>query len=80
MINGAWDVIILVIIQLWWVETKGKTLEEIDAALEGVKHSTVADLEEVRTRRAGMEGVRRGDVLGSADVGGRDDLDEDRKL
>lgn len=80
MINGAWDVIVLVIIQLWWVETKGKTLEEIDAAVEGVKHSAVADLEEVRTGRAGMEGVRRREVVSDEYDGAQGELDEDRKL
>lgn len=30
------------------METKGKTLEEIDAVFEGQKHSAVPDVEEVR--------------------------------
>lgn len=33
---------------IYWVETKGKTLEEIDAIFEGEKHSTVPDVEAVR--------------------------------
>lgn len=33
---------------VYWVETKGKTLEEIDAIFEGQKHSAVPDVEEVR--------------------------------
>lgn len=33
---------------VYWVETKGKTLEEIDAIFEGEKHSSVPDVEEVR--------------------------------
>lgn len=37
MINGAWDVLIVFAVQYWWVETKGKTLEEIDEMIEGVK-------------------------------------------
>ena len=32
MINGAWDVIMLLLIMYYWVETKGKTLEAIDEA------------------------------------------------
>lgn len=32
----------------FWVETKGKTLEEIDALFEGEKHSAVPDVELVR--------------------------------
>ena len=45
MINGAWDVIMVGLLAYYWVETKGKTLEEIDKVLEGVKHSDVLDLE-----------------------------------
>ena len=47
MINGAWDVVVLVMIVLWWVETKGKTLEEIDELIEGSKHSNVPDLDQI---------------------------------
>ena len=32
---------------VFWVETKGKTLEEIDAIFEGEKHSSVPDVERV---------------------------------
>jgi len=45
MINGAWDVVVVGLLWFYWVETKGKTLEEIDKALEGEKHSNVPDLE-----------------------------------
>ncbi|KAK8062366.1 sugar transporter [Apiospora hydei] len=48
MINGSWDIIVLVLIAVFWVETKGKTLEEIDAIFEGHKHSSVPDVELVR--------------------------------
>jgi hypothetical protein len=34
---------------IFWVETKGKTLEEIDAIFEGEKHSSVPDVEHVIT-------------------------------
>lgn len=33
---------------VFWIETKGKTLEEIDAIFEGEKHSNVPDVEKVR--------------------------------
>ena len=33
---------------MYWVETKGKTLEEIDAIFEGEKHSDAPDVEAVR--------------------------------
>ncbi|CAN8105237.1 unnamed protein product [Discula destructiva] len=47
MINASWDVIVLGLIVVYWVETKGKTLEEIDAIFEGEKHSLVLDVAEV---------------------------------
>ena len=37
----------------YWIETKGKSLEEIDEAIEGTKHSDVPDLEMVK--RVGMK-------------------------
>jgi len=33
---------------VFWVETKGLTLEEVDALFEGEKHSTVPNIEAVR--------------------------------
>ncbi|KAF7972360.1 hypothetical protein HWV62_18146 [Athelia sp. TMB] len=45
MINGAWDALELVVIAWYWVETKGRTLEEIDTQLDGIKHSDAPDLE-----------------------------------
>ncbi|KAF3763113.1 putative sugar transporter [Cryphonectria parasitica EP155] len=48
IINAAWDIIIFVLIAVYWVETKGKTLEEVDAIFEGAKHSSVPDVEAVR--------------------------------
>jgi hypothetical protein len=34
-INGSWDVVILIIVAIYWIETKDKTLEEIDMTIEG---------------------------------------------
>lgn len=48
MINGSWDVVVVVLIAVYWVETKGRSLEEIDAIFEGHKHSNVPDVEQVR--------------------------------
>ena len=45
MMNGTWDVVIIALLAYFWIETKGKTLEEIDEVLEGKKHSDVPDLE-----------------------------------
>ena len=44
MINGAWDVLVFAFILWYWVEIKGLTLEEIDAVMDGVKHSDVPDV------------------------------------
>ncbi|KAH8657775.1 hexose transporter [Xylariales sp. PMI_506] len=35
MINSAWNVVQIVVILVFWVETAGRTLEEIDANLDG---------------------------------------------
>ncbi|KAI6901411.1 MFS general substrate transporter [Hortaea werneckii] len=43
-INGAWDVLVIIIIAVFWVETKGKTLEELDVVFEGEKHSDAPEL------------------------------------
>ncbi|KAJ5638721.1 hypothetical protein N7528_001111 [Penicillium herquei] len=48
IINASWDLVILGLIAYYWVETKGKTLEEIDAIFEGEKHSSVPDVEKIR--------------------------------
>jgi sugar porter (SP) family MFS transporter len=47
MINGAWDVLELVVVLVFWVETKGRTLEEIDENLDGVVHSDVPKLNSI---------------------------------
>lgn len=45
MINGAWDILELLFVIFFWIETKGKTLEEIDEVIDGVKHSDMLDLD-----------------------------------
>ena len=47
MINGAWDIVVFALVWIFWVETKGKTLEELDEVLDGVKHTDVPDLEKI---------------------------------
>lgn len=61
MINGSWDIIVIALIAVYWVETKGKTLEEIDAIFEGHKHSDVPDVEQIRTGKQvlDVEGVEQ---------------------
>ena len=49
-------VIVLTPLQWYfWVETKGKTLEEVDALFEGEKHSSVPDIEQIRTGREQLD-------------------------
>ena len=43
-INGAWDILVIIFIAVFWVETKGKTLEELDVIFEGEKHSDAPEL------------------------------------
>ena len=43
MMNASWNVLLTAFIWFYWVETKDKTLEEIDAVFEGQKHSDVMD-------------------------------------
>ncbi|KAI1130617.1 putative hexose carrier protein [Nemania abortiva] len=61
--NGAWDVAIAVLIAIFWVETKGKTLEEIDAIFEGHKHSAVPDVEDVYRGDKKLEGGVSGQYI-----------------
>ncbi|OCT50867.1 high-affinity glucose transporter [Cladophialophora carrionii] len=47
MINGAWDVVELVVVLVFWVETRGRTLEEIDENLDGEVHSAAPTLQAI---------------------------------
>ncbi|KAK0855932.1 hypothetical protein LTS02_010863 [Friedmanniomyces endolithicus] len=55
MINASWDIPIIGLIYYYWVETRGKTLEEIDAIFEGHKHSDVPDVELIRTGKEKLD-------------------------
>ena len=54
MINGGWDVLIIVLVAVFWVETKGRTLEELDSLFDGAKHSDAPDLEQIYQGREGL--------------------------
>ena len=55
MINGSWDVLMVFAIAYYWIETKGKSLEEIDEVIEGVRHTDAPGVEEViRDKRVQM--------------------------
>lgn len=48
MINGSWNVLVFVFIAWYWVDFRGKTLEEIDELFDGTKHSSVPNVETAR--------------------------------
>ncbi|KAI1760131.1 hexose transporter [Hypoxylon sp. FL1150] len=47
MINGVWDVLQLLYVVLCWVETKGKTLEEIDELFDGPSAANAIHVQDV---------------------------------
>ncbi|KAK7413250.1 hypothetical protein QQX98_007838 [Neonectria punicea] len=52
MVNASWNVLFFIGVYFFWVETKGKTLEEIDILFDGIKHSSVQDLKDVDEKQA----------------------------
>ncbi|KAF7298823.1 Hexose transporter protein [Mycena indigotica] len=55
IINAAWNLLEIPFVLWYWVETKGKTLEEIDEVLDGEKHTDAPDL--IRVMRGSSEKV-----------------------
>jgi len=47
VINASADVVMLVAVLWFWVETRGLTLEEVDRLFDGTKHSDVPDWKDV---------------------------------
>lgn len=45
MINGCYDVLQVIYVAIYWVETKGLTLEEIDRVMDG-KNPKINDMED----------------------------------
>lgn len=45
MLNGSWNCAMFAFIAWYWVDFRGKTLEEIDELFDGVKHSNVPNIE-----------------------------------
>ncbi|KIW99487.1 uncharacterized protein Z518_11226 [Rhinocladiella mackenziei CBS 650.93] len=62
MINGAWDVLQVIFVVLFWVETKGKTLEEMDEIFEGASRSTTLHVQDV------LDGMEPGLALDGVEV------------
>lgn len=54
MVNASWNVLLFAWVWFAWVETKGKTLEEIDELFDGVKHSEVIDLKKHNEKMQGL--------------------------
>lgn len=53
IVNASWNVLFWLYIFFQWVETKDKTLEEIDILFDGQKHSSTPDLKTLQD----IEGV-----------------------
>lgn len=65
MINGAWDVVELVVVLVFWVETRHRTLEEIDENLDGEIHSAAPKLSTIM----GVEPEDRGEIVEALELG-----------
>lgn len=76
MINGAWDVVELVVVLLTWVETKGRTLEEIDECFDGKVHTDVPHLREVMAVPADERAV----IIGASDLANKAKVSEQSGL
>jgi MFS-type transporter involved in bile tolerance (Atg22 family) len=51
MINASWNILFFAFVYFYWVETKGRTLEEMDELFDGEKHSDVPDLAMVKNKQ-----------------------------
>lgn len=60
VINASVDVLMVVFVLVFWVETRGLTLEEVDRLFDGVKHSDVPDLEAVVGGKGAGDGEEEG--------------------
>ncbi|KAI9731689.1 MAG: hypothetical protein M1834_004478 [Cirrosporium novae-zelandiae] len=59
IINSCFDILMVLFVAFYYVETRGLTLEEIDSKFDGVKHSDVPDLEQLKAGKAKLviEGI-----------------------
>lgn len=48
IINASIDILFVLFVVLVWVETRGLSLEEIDKVFDGIKHSSVPDLGDIK--------------------------------
>jgi hypothetical protein len=81
MVNASWDWLFLIFIvgrDVWivadqhqavfWVETKGLSLEEVDALFDGEKHSSVPNI----------EAVEKGEPIGAVQLNHLDHNENDK--
>ncbi|ETI27322.1 hypothetical protein G647_09512 [Cladophialophora carrionii CBS 160.54] len=71
MINGAWDVVELVVVLVFWVETRGRTLEEIDENLDGEVHSAAPKLQAIM----GVAPAERAEIVDALELGKDKDVE-----
>lgn len=81
MINASWDLLEILFIIFFWVETSNKTLEEIDELIDGEMHSDAPALMAVikgdAEVKAGLEikGMNiNPDVLDAVEIDGVEEL------
>ncbi|CZR66416.1 related to hexose transporter protein [Phialocephala subalpina] len=55
IINASFDILMVLFVMFYWVETQGLTLEEVDVKFDGVKHSSVPDLEELKSGKVDID-------------------------
>lgn len=60
IINASFDILMVAFVVWYWVETKGLTLEEVDVRFDGVKHSSVPDLEDLVEGKVQKDAVLEG--------------------
>lgn len=54
VVNASWNVAFWLYVYFFWVETRGKTLEEIDVLFDGEKHSDAPDLDKLGDEKTVM--------------------------
>ena len=74
IINASVDILMVIYVLIFWVETRGLTLEEVDRIFDGEKHSHVVDLAKVKQ---GLVGVDPFAVIEGKDADSPTEVQED---
>ncbi|KAF2109376.1 general substrate transporter [Lophiotrema nucula] len=77
IINASVDILMVLFVVVFWVETRGLTLEEVDKLFDGEKHSDVPDLEAVKEGNAKLDTAA---ILEGEDAKGGEVVTEVRKM